>query len=256
MLKINTMGVVAVAAVSLFGCGGGGSATNTSASTGQTIKAAAVQGAYTGVNSANTEYNVLVLEDGSFYAYYGNVSGNMLLVEGIAVGQSTSANSSWNVNYNDFLHGQFYATGTGTGSYTASSFSGSNSEAGQTSSFSLTTPAATTYTYTKPALLSTITGSWNGSATDGNSNSWTIAPDGSFIGSSSAGCSYAGNFTPRPGGNNVFNVTVTFGSNCGLVAKQASGVALTYALSNGQTEMVSIVANTASNFGVALFGVR
>ena len=254
MLKITKTGVAAALIAALYGCGGGsGSASNS------TPQAAipALQGAFTGTNSANTIYNTLILEDGSFYSYYGSLSGNELFVNGLGVGKTTSSNGSWNVTYNDYQGGAMIATGTGSGTYTASTLSGSNSEAGQTYSFSLAAPAANIYTYKTPALVSLISGAWNGNATDGSANSWSINANGSFTGMSNTGCGYSGNFTPRPSGANVFNVTLTFGAApCLLAGQSANGIAVTYLLTNGQTEMVVIGTHSSPDIGIGLFGVR
>ena len=258
MLTITKTGVTALLIASLFGCGGGGGGGGGASSNSiPPVTVPALQGAFVGTNSANTVYNALVLDDGSFYSYYGTLSGNALFVQGVGVGKATSNNGSWNVTYNDYQGGALLAAGTGSGTYTATTLSGSNSEGGQTSSFALSAPAANTYVYKSPALVSTISGAWNGSATDGSTNSWTINADGTFAGLSNTGCSYNGTFTPRSSGVNVFNIAITFGAApCALAGQQTTGVAVTYLLTNGQTEMVVIGTHASQALGIGLFGVR
>ncbi len=254
MKKISYLAVAVALCSTLLACGGGGGSSAASAPAATTP---AAQGAYSGVNSAGTVYNALILDDGSFYSYYGTMSGNALYVNGVGIGKATSANSSWSVSYNDYQGGALLAAGTGSGTYTSTSLSGSNSEAGQSSSFTLSVPAANIYLYKTPAVVSSIVGSWSGSATDGSSNAWTVNANGTFTGMDTSGCTYSGTFTPRANGVNVFNLAITFGAApCILAGRQVAGVALTYLLSNGQTEMVAMAANTAPALGIGLFGVR
>lgn len=237
--------------VMLTACGGDGGS-----STAPVTPPATLQGAYVGTNSAGVVYNTLILEDGSFYSFYGNIFAFGLLVNGVASGQTTSSNGSWNVTYNDFPNGTFYASGTGSGTYTDSSMTGSNTENGQERTFTLYPPSSTAYIYNTPAQISSITGYWYGSATDGSSNNWVINADGTFSALSSTGCTYTGTFTPRPSNVNVFNVTMTLGpSPCAVPGLVISGVAIDYLLSNGQTELVTIVSKS-SQYGVGIFGVR
>ena len=139
----------------------------------------------------------------------------------------------------------------------ASRFNGSVTESGVTQSFSLSSPATTAYVYNTPALVSSVTGTWSGNLTDGESGSVTILSDGTFTGASSGGCGFSGKFTPRPSGVNVFNVTLNFGvSLCSYPGQVATGIAVVTSLSNGTSELIVTGTLPSLAAGTAFFAVR
>ena len=253
MTKLNAISFVIAA---LSGCGGGGG--SSSAAPTPTPPVAKAQGLFEGVTASGTSLEEIVLEDGSFWGIYGTQSGSGLLVSGFETGQVTSSNNGFSLTFTDFPNpGNTSVSGTGSGSYTASAFNGSVTENGVTQSFSLSSPATSAYVYNTPALVSSVTGTWSGNLTDGESGSVTILSDGTFTGTTSGGCGFSGKFTPRPSGVNVFNVTLNFGvSLCSYPGQVATGIAIVSSLSNGTSELIVTGTLPSLAAGTSFFAVR
>ena len=67
----------------------------------------------------------------------------------------------------------------------------------------------------------------------------------------------SGSLTPRTSGKNVFNLAVTFGpAPCYLPNKNANGIAITYALTNGKSQFVAAVIDDTRTYGAAIVGSR
>jgi hypothetical protein len=83
-----------------------------------------------------------------------------------------------------------------------------------------------------------------------------VASNGAFP-ASSGGCSYTGTVAPRASGKNVFSVSMTFGAApCALAGQTATGMAVAYPLSNGQTQLVVAAVDASRSYGAAAFGTR
>jgi hypothetical protein len=83
-----------------------------------------------------------------------------------------------------------------------------------------------------------------------------IASTGAFT-TSSSGCLSTGTLTPRASGKNVFDLSVTFGAApCVLANQTASGIAVSYLLSNGTRQLILAGTNSSNTVGTAVFGTR
>ncbi len=245
-----------VASVTLVGalaaCGGGGD----SGTTGPTA-----EGVYGGTltGSTSTAFQLLVLENGEFWAMYGTRTSTFFGVAGFIQGSGTSNNGSFtSSNTKDFGFVPARA-GSTTATYDAAAktISGSVTASGGSVGFSGGPIPGSLYNYNNPATLSTITGSWTTSTLTGESVAINIASNGSFAASSSAGCNFSGTVTPRASGKNVFNVSLTFGAApCALAGQPATGIAVAYPLANGQTQLLVAVVDSGRTAGTAAFGTR
>jgi hypothetical protein len=254
-LHPRTLAAAAAAAV-LAACGGGGGGDSPAppAAAGPTA-----EGAWSGTltGSQSTAFQLLVLEDGSYWSLYGTPVGATFLVRGFIQGQGTSSNGTFtSTNARDY--GVVPpAAGNVSATYTANAtIQGSVAGAGGTVNFTGTPIPDTSYDYDAAASLSAIAGSWLLNGLDNANFNVTIAANGTYTGVA-GGCSVNGAFTPRPSGKNVYNVSVSFGpAPCARPNTSASGIAVHYALAGGGHQL--IVAGTTADraAGTALFGAR
>lgn len=255
MLKsVVTFAAMALPLVGLSGCGGSGGGGGSSAPATQS----AAQGVYHGTLSNGASETTILLEDGSFWSMYGVVSGNVFGVMGITTGTGTSSNGTFTTSYTDFpAPGNVPIKGSGSGTYTGTTLLGTNTENGQSFTFNLVAPQATTYDYNAPANISAVTGSWTGQLLDGGTATVNIQASGALTGTSSRGCSFTGTIAPRPSGKNIFNISVTFGAApCALPNQTASGIIVTYATGSGTTQLAGGLVTPTKSAASAFFAVR
>ncbi len=196
--------IALAAAVALTACGGGGGDSDDDASAG------AAEGFWTGTTSNGYDYNLLVLEDGEFWAVYGR--------NGIAYGATQGNGSGNNTEFEGEGTDYFFAGGSVTdGTVNArvvpkTSISGEvDAEGASPVTFSGTYEDS----YDSPAMLSDLQGAWPISTISPSgveSGNITFAANGSLTGTVST-CSFTGQATPRSTGKNVFNATVRFASS-------------------------------------------
>lgn len=244
----------------LAGCGGGGDG-STGASSDGTATVLTAEGAYAGTltgASANA-FNLIVLEDGSYWAIYGNLVSNTLFVSGFVQGTGRSSNGNFSsTDAKDFGYAPAVA-GTVTATYVAgTSISGTVSVPGAgSSSFSGSTAGIAPYSYSAAANLSDIAGSWNMALLSGDSASVVIAPAGSFTGVASDGCQFTGTIAPRASGKNVFNVSMTLGGGPCLPARQTvTGIGVYSRTTAGTNQLIIGVVDTARTLGTTAIGQR
>lgn len=219
------------------------------------------EGAYGGTltGSPSTAFQLLVLEDGSFWSMYGTATASFFGVAGFVQGTGTSVNGSFtSTSTKDF---GFYPAVAGTTNATyntsARTIVGTVSSSLGTVGFSGGPIADSLYDYSAAANLSTVSGSWVTSSLTGESVAVSISASGAVMGASSLGCNFAGNVAPRSSGKNVFNVTLTFGpAPCELAGQAATGIAVAYPLASGQTQLVVAVTDLSRTAGTAVFGTR
>jgi len=236
--------------LALAACGGGsGSSNSNSNSTTTTAQATpgAAQGVYSGTTSANYAFQGIVLPNDRLYAIYGTKSTSGFLVYGLMIGQGTSmSNGKFNGTYTDYYYTGTVYPGTLAATYVAgASLGGSYSENGTTYNINATPMASTDFNYNTPASLSQIAGTWSGTALDATSGTFTVNANGSFSGSVQ-GCSITGSLTPDTT-KNFFNVTMTFGpSPCASASQTATGIAVTYLLSDGVHHQLLVAGSNAT----------
>lgn len=244
------LGVALLSSAILSGCGGGGGGSASSPAT------ASVEGAYLGTISNGLEHNTVVLDDGQYYTLYGTTTSGGFAAAGFIQGSGQANNGSFSSsNLRDYFASGQVQSGTLSASYTATSLNGSVTEGSSTVTFTGAPIDVAVFNYNSAANLASITGSWNLTSIQNESVSVNIAANGTFSAFAGA-CSITGAITPRASGKNVFNVTQTFGSACALPGQSASGIALTYLLTNGKRQLIVAETTASRANGTLLFGVR
>lgn len=261
--------IPAVLSLALAACGGGGDDSGTPASSNNPsppapTPPATAEGVYggtlTGSPSGASAFQGIVLENGEFWATYGQSLGSNFYVYGFVQGSGTSSNGTFNSsNLKDFGEiPAIAATVNSTYNSSAKTISGTISSAFGNTQFSGGPISGTTYSYTTAASLSAITGTWTVQDLQGFFYTINITGSGSFT-ASGGGCNANGTITPRPSGKNIFNVSVTFANsvNCAAPGLTATGVAISYEISaTGQSELVAAVIDGQRTLGTVVFGVR
>lgn len=247
----------------LAACGGnsGGGAGIDAGSTGGPANVALAEGAWTGTNSVGNSFDMLVLEDGTLYSMQGTITSGNLLAAGFDIGTATVNGSTMTANLTHYD----YRGNRVTGPLMATVVSGKsiNGTAGLgngqvTFNSSPLSASYSSYNYNTPAAISDVAGAWTGNVMDVSdaASAFSIAADGALA-NTDLGCSYTGKLTPRSSGKNVFNVRIQYGpSPCAAANEAASGVAISYVLSNGKRQLVMAVENTARSKGGMLTGQR
>lgn len=229
----------AAALLLLSGCGGGGGGDD---DTPTPNTAARAQGAYEGTLSGATipNFQLLLLEDGTYYLLAGTGTGSAFVVEGFIQGSGTETSSSvfTSTNARDFSGPGVYNL---TANYVADvSISGSISASGGGALTFNGAPISTTlYDYDAAAQLSTVVGSWDVSVNGVVDSTLTVNSDGTYTGTDGDGCSYSGTITPRASGKNVFNVTYLSGpAPCDPAGVSAAGIAIITTPSPGSRQLL------------------
>lgn len=242
----------------VVGCGGSGSNNFGSGGTsGGTSTTGQAQGVYSGTTSLNYAFSAIVLPNDKFYAIYGTVSGNALLLYGMVAGQGKSDNGTYTANVTDFFYRGTTFSGSIDASYVpGSSFNGTLTESGMSETFSGSALPSSEFDYNTPASLSAITGTWDGSLLDGSSATVTINSNGRVSGSDS-GCSFTGTVTADSSNKNFFDVSLTFGASpCLLPNQTATGVGVEYLLSDKVTHQLVAAVNVGTTAGTVFFAQR
>jgi hypothetical protein len=243
-----------ICAIGLAACGGGGGDSNPAA--GSTA-----EGVYGGTltGSSSSAFQLLVLENGEFWAMYGTQTSTVFGVAGFIQGSGTSNNGSFtSANTKDFgLVPAVAGSTSATYNATAKTITGTVTATGGTVGFSGGPIPGSLYNYDAPASLATVSGAWSTTSLAGETVAINIAGTGSFTAASSLGCNFSGSVAPRSSGKNVFNVSLTFGAApCALPSQPATGIAVAYPLASGQTQLIVAVTNSGRTVGTAAFGAR
>jgi len=246
-----------IAVATLAACGGGGGGDDAAAAAPAAPTAEGVYGG-TLTGGSNNAFELLVLENGEFWALYGTGTAAGLSVEGFIQGNGASDNGTFSSPISkDFGFAPAKAaTINATYNATAKTISGSSITGLGNVSFSGGPLAGSTYDYNTPAALSTITGLWTMTDPEGETIALNVGTNGAFSGIGS-GCTFTGSMVPRPSGKNVFNVTLTFGgAPCDLPGQSASGVAVTSPMSGGHAQLAVAVVDGSKQYGAVVFGTR
>lgn len=246
------------AAAALVGCGGGGGDAGASGSGGSAGPTA--EGVYGGTITGGTSnaFQMLILENGEYWAMYGTRTSSAFFVAGFIQGSGSSNNGTFtSSSARDFgvapsVPGSVNATYT-----TDPTISGTVSGAQGSVSFSGGAIAGSLYNYNTPATLASVTGSWSLTELTGEGLALTVAANGTFTAASTRGCNFGGTLAVRPSGKNVFNVALTFGgAPCALPGTAATGIAVAYPLANGTTQLLVAVTDGTRAYGAAAVGSR
>jgi hypothetical protein len=254
MHKTLKLALAALTLTTLAACGGGGGGAAAPSSSG-----ASPEGAYQGTTSAGSDFTALVLDNGVAWAVYGTRISGTLYVRGVASGVSGTYNgSTYSTPVKDYYYTGQTFDGTLSGSYLpGTSFNGNLSyTSGGSSSFTAAGIPSSSYNYNAAPSLSTASGIWSGTLSNGESGSINVASNGSFTGVIGT-CSLTGQLTPRASGKNVFNATITFGSApCAYPGVTSSGNAVVYPVSGGLTQIIIAGTTPDRSAGVAFLSQR
>jgi hypothetical protein len=202
--------LVSFSTVALFlsACGGGGDSSNVDP-----------QGIWSGPASSGVVVNAVVLETGEVWGIYSSGSE----IYGALYGSAVMNGSSISIAGTDFDFAANRATPGGLSGNVVAKSTMSLSGNG------ITLPLTYQPSYDSSASTTAATGNWT---FIGRSGSYTLTP-GSFAFDRSgrfslnqSNCLTTGSISPRPGGKNVFNLTLTTsGSGCASGLSSLSGVA-------------------------------
>jgi hypothetical protein len=242
-------------AVAIAACGGGGSGdSDVDEST------TSPEGVYVGKLSGSptsTDFQMLILENNEVWSLYGIQSTASFGVLGFVQGSGTvgSGDTYTSPSAKDFgfSPGQNVAVNA-TYNSTTKTITGSTSSS---VSFSGGASGASLYSYSTAASLASTTGIWQLTSQAGEAISATFAPSGTFTATGSSGCTFGGTIAPRASGKNVFNLALTFGASpCALPGQTATGIALAYPLTTGQTQLILLGYDSTRTYGLWAFGAR
>lgn len=249
---------IAFSALTLAACGGGGGDSGSAV-----IPASAAEGVYGGTMSgtANSAFQMLVLENGEFWTMYGSSTATAFGVTGFVQGSGTTNATNSTIASGDAKDFGFSPAIAGTVSATynatAKTIAGTFASTAGTATFSGGPIAGSLYNYSTPASLTTVSGLWSTTALTGEGITLNIAANGTLTGTGTTGCNFSGTATPRSSGKNVFNIALTFGASpCSLPGQTASGIAVSYPLTNGKTQLLVSVIDGTRTRGAAVFGTR
>jgi hypothetical protein len=241
--------VLAVVIAALSGCGGGGGDSPPASAT------STAEGLYTGTTTTGRNVTGLVLDDGTYYVLYSQIS-NANVIAGVVQGTGTSnAGTFSSGNARDFnLEGLGVLSASVSANYVAKqSLNGAVAySAGGTTSFTSNYDA----TYEAAPSLAALAGSFSGQvASSAGTESATVAVSsaGVISGSGASGCAVSGSVSPRARGN-AFNVSLTFGGTPCLFANQTlSGVAY---FNSAAKRLYAAAPNASRSDGVLFVGVK
>jgi hypothetical protein len=240
----------------LVGCGGYGSSSSNSGGGGGNYTGQA-QGAYSGTTSSGFSFTTIVLPNDKFYAIYGTVSGNVLMLQGMITGQGASGISTYTANVTDFLFSGLVNTGTINATFMpGSNLNGTLTEGGTMTTFNGASLPASTFNYKTPALVSAVSGAWTGSLLTGAPATVSIGTSGSVTGTSQ-GCSFSGTVAADSSNKNFYDVSLTFGASpCLLPNQTASGIGVEYLLSDNVTHQLLAAVTVGTSAGTVFAAER
>ena len=204
------------------------------------------QGMYAGKLAASGRlFNSLVLEDGTYWGFYGGTTSGALAPIGFVQGSGGSASGAYNGDLKDFGPNPAVQGSLAASYAPLASLNGTITIAGSGLPFTGAGIAESIYRYTAPASIADIQGSQRMDGPMGH-HVMQVNADGTFS-ATTATCGYTGKFTPRATGKNVFDVSWTFGTGtCALQGQTATGIAVNYAAYAGGTRSLIVAATNAA----------
>ncbi len=221
--------------------------------------AIAKAGAYGETAIVEFAFNSLTLEDGDSWILYGAQDGDTMTVLGMVYASPGSSDGS----VYQAQHKDYYADGTVhhghiNGTYGAGqSFKGTLVGSDMTTTFTSEATSASKFDYRAAADLSRVSGNWSGKDMAGGAGQVSIDAGGAIQGSIE-GCGVTGQVEPHPSGKNVFNARLKFGPepSCKLPGEQATGVAVTYTLTGGRTQLIIMGTTAGAAAGTTFIASR
>ena len=211
-MKISKLVLPLVSSIFILcSCGGGGG--GSSGGSGNTANAVAA-GIWQGTSSSGFTVDLIVLPNNSFATIFGNslVNGGLSVV-GFDIGSGSISGSTFTASgMSEFTSAGYVASGNITATVTNnSSIIGSATySTGTTSTFNLV--PLTGISYSIPASLTAIAGSWSGTLLGGGTTNVTInSTTGAIAGLTSGGCSFTGTITPST--VNAYTTSIIIGAS-------------------------------------------
>lgn len=241
----------------MAGCGGGGS------DAGGGPSAPTAEGAYSGTLTGSTRASVfqaLVLDNGEAWVMYGFSQAGGIGVTGFLQGPGTSRTSlrEYAATVGDFAF-ETPPGGALSATYSPTTIVGSISFTGQpVVTFSGAPMAASLFDYNLPATQAAVQGAWFLRTVTGSSITLTASADGAIVGNWSS-CQYTGTLKPRPGGKNVYALTMTTATTaqCGTRSGWTlSGIAVTNSVGGNQRQLIAAAVSTDRTKALGFFGSR
>lgn len=232
---------------------------------GGSVVAGTVAGVYIGTLGSDpggaTEFEAIVLDDGSFWTFYGSVSASAFTPNGFARGSGDAA---------DGLFASSTATDYGFTPPADLSLQGDYDTDAATFVGSYTTVAGTTtfdggpldfsdYDFSAAADLALVAGMWDVEDGDGVMYTLDVAVDGTFdLAEAGGGCTGSGTITPAGSGRNVFDVSLSYDNvvDCVYAGGATAGILVTYSITALTTDQLLLGVNSGADFGMALAGTR
>lgn len=208
-----------------------------------------------------TDFEAIVLDDGSFWVLYGQAGAADFTVQGFARGTGVATDGVFTSTAGTDFGFTPPATFSLTGNYDtgAGTFEGAYTTVAGDTDFAGGPLAFSDYDFTATPDLQLLAGTWDMEGTDGIVYTVDVAADGTFdFAEQGGGCTGTGAFAPNAGGKNVFDVTVDFDDvvACADPNGSASGIAIAYTITGSLTDQLLAAINTGSTSGLTLFGTR
>lgn len=233
--------VAVCGALFISGCGGGGG------SNSPAVANTDAQGYWTGVSGYTV--NMAVLENGEVWGIYSAGS----TIYGGMYGTSTVAGSTFTVSGTDFIFPSNTSfPGSLTGPIVAKSTLTLSNRTGSI-------PLRYVASYDTPATAEAMAGTWSFT---GRSGSYTLIPATITISNSGTftlaqtGCTSSGSVVPRPGGKNIYNITLTAtGTACATGQSLLSGV-LNIDTTVTPNRFLALALTPSKNDGLIVIGTK
>jgi hypothetical protein len=240
--------LVALAALTVAGCGGGGGGSGTTAAPG-VFQAQGVAQGTTAVGSSDLD---IILETGEFYNFV-TAAGIALTVDHGTMLESGAGIAANLMEFN--VAANTVSSGVMTGLFIAQSAINGTTVVNlyQYTTFSANYLAS----YNTAADLSALAGTYSGVYTYGGAPvTLTLSSTGAITGTST-NCAISGTATPRASGKNIFNVSLTLtGANCTPAGVgSATGIAVLNSES-GLTRLYTAALNPAGTNGFFWVGTK
>lgn len=254
--SLAQLAAVAAMACSLAACGGSDSTdpTPAPAPTPTPTPQATAEGVYKGSLSSGARFYTLVLENGEFHTAYTAAASNALagMVHGKGASAGGKFTSSQATDYG--VAAQPIAVSVTADYAPGASFNGTVTTANGALTFTGQAPAATEYSYAKPAALSDVAGRWSLVSIEGAEANATVAADGTFN-TTLDGCAFSGAFKPRASGKNVFDVALSFGpAPCVLAGQRLDAHAILYNDNDNGLRMLATGVDESKKVSVTVLG--
>lgn len=226
---------------------------------------ATAAGAYSGTltddPASATDFQAIVLDDDSFWMFYGQAGVSNFLIQGFARGTGISDGGAFDsVAATDFGFTPTAALGlAATYDAVAGTIQGTYTTVSGTTTFAGGALPSTSYNYLSPPSLTVLAGIWDVEDIEGTLYTIDVAVDGTFdLAENGGGCTGTGAFTPHDSERGVFAVTVDYDDvvECVNQNGSASGVALAYTYTGAATDQLLAAVTDGETFGMALVGTR